>query len=41
MIFEINPMGSVKKEIEIVNAANCNRPGGFLWGSNGKSNCRC
>jgi hypothetical protein len=31
----------VKLQVNSKKSKNCNRPGGFLWGSNGKSNCTC
>ena len=38
--FEINENGSTPPSITNL-ASGCGRPGGFLWGSSGKSGCSC
>jgi len=40
-VFEINENGSTSDGISTFGAKNCTRPGGFLWGSNGNSSCKC
>lgn len=31
----------VRLQVNSKSSSNCNRPGGFLWGGNGQSQCTC
>ncbi|WP_156951307.1 hypothetical protein [Lacrimispora aerotolerans] len=39
--FTIPEDNRVKLQVNSKSSTNCSRPGGFLWGSNGKSSCTC